>query len=190
MNMLTKRSSSDVVASGSEHTAHRSFRSRIPGYTIRVLALIGIALLIWKLIAVSALESRHEDALQALRDSTTQRITERTMLLARTAGESVGLSITPALRQGNIESVRSLCATLAQRSAVSDYIVSNAQGVVLAAMNGRMEGEPLEANLRRAAASLDKPLADTIENGLTRVIVPLRDGAGEVGTAILTFRLP
>ncbi|MFA6235537.1 MAG: hypothetical protein WC824_15315 [Bacteroidota bacterium] len=190
MNMLTKRSSSDVVASGSEHTAHRPFRTRIPGYTIRVLALIGIALLIWKLMAVSALESRHEDALQALRDSTTQRITERTMLLARTAGESVGLSITPALRQGNIEGVRSLCTTLAQRSAVSDYIVSNAQGVVVAAMNVRMEGELLEANLRRAAASLDESLADTIENGLTRVIVPLRDGAGEVGTVILTFRLP
>jgi hypothetical protein len=190
MNMLTKKGSDAVTTSSQEQPARRPFRTRIPGYTIRILALLGIALLVWKVITVSQLESDHENALQALRDSTTQRIAERTTLLAGTAGESIGLAITSSLRAGDVQSVRSLCTSLAQRSAVSDFIVSNAQGMVIAAMSNSIEGEPLAPNLRRATASLSKPLVDTIENGLTRVIVPLRDDEGEIGTAILTFRLP
>ncbi|MFZ1731411.1 MAG: hypothetical protein WBQ23_07200 [Bacteroidota bacterium] len=190
MNMLTKKNSAAVNTSASENSTSRSFRTRIPGYSIRLLALIGIALLVWKVIAVSVLESEQEDALQALRDSTELRITQRTLLLGQAAGVSVGQSIGVALRAGDIESARRLCDVLVQGSSVSDYIITNEKGMILAALHPEMVGEPLETNLQRVASSLDKPLVDTIETGLTRVIVPMRDDRGKLGTAILTFRLP
>lgn len=190
MNMLTMKKSQVTKPGEAEPLASLPFRARIPGYTIRVLALLGIVLLIWKVIAVSVLENEQEDALQALRDSTEQRIAQRTSLLAKTAGISLGQSISFALRTGNIQSAERLCNTLVQRSAVKDYIVTNVSGTIVAAMHREMVGEALETNLRRATASLDEPLVDTIENGLTRVIVPLGDEGGAIGTAILTLRLP
>ncbi|MBE0644060.1 MAG: hypothetical protein IH600_08270 [Bacteroidetes bacterium] len=186
MNMLRKNP--DSVETAGEGQPRR-FRTRIPGYTIRLLALIGIALLVWKLIAVSVLESEQEDALQALRDSTEQRIADRTAQLGRAAGEAFSLAVLQAVRSGDEKQLKNACQVLARRTTVNDYLVVNTSGVIIAAAASDMVGESVDENLRRTIGSVETPIVDTIENGLTRVISPLRDETGDFGTVILTFRL-
>lgn len=177
-------------AAGTNDAVRRPFRARIPGYTIAFLALLGIALIIWKIVAVTVMQDEQEEAMQALRDSTDRRITERTVMLARTTGEAVASAAAAALRMGGIDQLRAFCDELSQRTTVREYLAADAGGTIIAATNRSMEGNALPANLRRITSSLDEPVVDTIENGLTRVSMPLRFAAGATGTLILTFRFP
>lgn len=164
------------------------FRAQLPKYTIRLLALLGIGLLVWKVIAVSVTERAYENAMQGLRDSTEQRIDERTTTLARAAGEAGGLALHAVLRGGDAAQVRQIAELLQRRSGSSEYIVADPAGKVIAAFNRGLEGGNLDANLLRIAATLDAPVVDRIDTGLTRVIVPVRDESTRAGTLILTFR--
>ena len=164
------------------------FRARIPKYTIRLLALLGIALLVWKVIAVSVTETAYENAMQGLRDSTEQRIDERTTVLARAAGEAGGLALHAVLRGGDPAQVRQIAELLQQRCGSSEYIVADSEGKVIAAFNRDLEGGNLDANLLRIASTLDAPVVDQMETGLTRVIVPIREHSTRAGTLILSFR--
>ncbi len=188
MNMIARKNPDALERSGTAE--HRPFRTRIPGYTIRLLALLGIALLVWKVITVSVLESEQEDAIQALRDSTDHRISVRTEQLGRTAGEGFALAILQPVKNGDAAQLRRICGAFAQRSAVNDYLVVDPAGIIIAAAEETRVGESVDTNLRRTISAMGKPIVDTIENGLTRVTVPLRDESGRYGTLILTFRLP
>lgn len=165
-----------------------SFRERIPKYTIRFLVLVALALLVWKIMAVSALESAHEDALKALRDSTATQIAARTDVLARAAGEAAGAALLPVLHGGDYARLVEYASELTRRMGTRDYILADGQGVIRAATSATMVGQPLAVNLQRVAASLDVAMTDEIADGLTRVIIPLRDGSGRAGTLILTYR--
>ena len=164
------------------------FRARIPKYTIRFLALLGLALLLWKVIAVSVLESAHEDALTALRDSTAAQIAARTDVLARAAGEAAGAALLPVLRDADQGRLVAFASELTRRMGTRDYILADGQGVIRAATSATMVGQPLDVNLQRVAASLETAMTDEITGGLTRVIIPLRDHSGKAGTLILTYR--
>jgi len=191
MNMFTKKNVPvPADTAGTIESVRKPFRARIPGYTIAFLALLGIALVIWKIVAVTVLQNEQEDAMQALRDSTEQRIAERTVMLARTTGEAVAFAAAVALRTGDVGQLRAFCDELSQRTTVREYLAASADGIIIAATNRAMEGSPLPANLRRVTTSLDEAVVDTIENGLTRVSMPLRFHTGTTGTLILTFRLP
>ena len=164
------------------------FRARLPKYTIRFLALLGMVLLLWKVIAVSVMESEHADALEALRDSTTRQITERTDLLVRATGEATAAALLPVLRGRDQGRLLAFASELTRRMGTRDYILADAQGIIRAATSVTMVGQPLDANLQRVAGTLDAALADDIGNGLTRAIIPLHDDAGRAGTLILTWR--
>lgn len=164
------------------------FRAQIPKYTIRLLALLGITLLVWKIIAVSVTERAYESAMQQLRDSTEQRIDERTTALVRAAGEAGALALHAALRGGDQAQVRRIAELLQRRCGSSEYVVADPAGKVLAASSRGLEGGNLDANLLRVASTLDAPVVDRMENGLTRVIVPVRDESARAGTLILSFR--
>jgi hypothetical protein len=176
---------STSALSGGEKT---TFRARIPKYTIRFLALLGLALLLWKVIAVSVLESTHEDALEALRDSTAAQIASRTTVLARAAGESAGAALLPVLRDGDQGRLVAFVSELTRRMGTRDYILTDGQGVIRAATSATMVGQPLDVNLQRVAASLEVAMTDEIAGGLTRIIIPLRDRSGSAGTLILIYR--
>lgn len=173
-----------------EAAAPIPFRARIPKYTIRFLALLGIALVVWKVIALRVTEQAFDTAMVQLRDSTTLRISERTTLLARAAGEAAAIALYPALRAGDVGATRATADLLQRRTGNSEYLVADARGMVLASSPGGPVGMPLDATLQRVAATLDQPVVDRIENGLTRVIVPVRLEPDHAGTLILTFRFP
>lgn len=164
------------------------FRAKLPKYTIRFLALLGIALIVWKVIAVHVTEQSFDSAMRQLRDSTTQRISERTTLLARAAGEAAAIALYPAVRVGDVSTTRTIADLLQRRTGNSEYLVADARGMVVASSPGGPVGMPLDATLQRVAATLDQPVVDRIESGLTRVIVPIRSEPDRAGTLILTFR--
>jgi hypothetical protein len=126
--------------------------------------------------------------MQSLRDSTEQRIDERTTVLTRAAGEAGGLALYAALRGGDPAQVRQIAELLQQRIRSTEYIVADAEGNVIAAFNRDLQGGNLDANLLRVASSLDGPVVDQMETGLTRVIVPIREQNTRAGTLILSFR--
>lgn len=166
----------------------RSFRARIPAYTIRLLAVIGLALLIWKLIAVNMLEGEHERAMEAMRDSTEQRLEARTQTLVRTTGEAVASMAAILLRAGDEQRLQERSGHLAQRVPFDDFVIVDTQGKIMAAAGNMNVGDMLEVNLQRMAAALVEPVVDVIEGGLTRVIAPVEDEEGRLGTVIITFR--
>ncbi|MBR9979279.1 MAG: hypothetical protein KFH87_14440 [Bacteroidetes bacterium] len=183
-NSDNERKEGEVVAGDTR----RSFRARIPAYTIRLLALIGLALLIWKIIAVNVLEGRHEREMESLRDSTALLMEERTTILAQMTGEAVASMAALSMRAGNEQYLQERSERLMQRGPVDEYVIADTRGRILATSGKTKTGEFLAENLQRMASALTEPVVDVIEGGLPRVVAPIEDDDGRLGTVILTFR--
>ena len=163
-------------------------RDRLYRITIYALVVIALALLIWKIVSESSMQSDHESAMEGLRTTMTETLETRTLDLIRAAGTAAGFAVREALMEEDVTRLRSYADELVRKSSAETVIVTVEDGTVIASSDRNREGGMVDPTFRSLIHSLDTPIFERIEENRYRAVVPLTGLNQRIGLLIVMFR--
>ena len=163
-------------------------RGRLYRITIYLLIVIALALLVWKIIAESSMQSEHKSAMKELRAQTTEQLETRTLDLLRATGTAAGFAVREALMEEDVTRLRSYADELVRNTSVETVIVTMEDGTVIASSDRNREGSMVDQTFRSLVKSLDTPIYERVEDARFRAVVPLTGLNQRIGLLIIMFQ--
>lgn len=163
-------------------------RGRLYRITIYLLVVVALALLVWKLVAESSMQSEHESALKNLKESTTEQLETRTLDLVRATGTAAGFAVREALMEDDVTRLRKYSDELVRKTSAETFMVTSQDGTVIVSSDRNREGGMVDDTFHSLFGSLDSPLFERVEENSYRAIVPLTGLNQRIGMLIIMFQ--
>jgi hypothetical protein len=185
MNEATQKNADAGVHAVAPRT---ELRARLYRWTIYILIVIALAVLVWKIVAESGMQQRHETQLTEMQEDHSAQLDARSRDLLRAMGQMIEPAVLEALQTKSFEALRGRLARLCRETPVERVYVTDPAGQVLLATGESVEGVLIERELQTLITTLGKPVIDEVGKGRLRLIAPLFEQSQKRGTVIIILQ--
>ena len=168
--------------------ARSELRTRLYRWTIYILIVIALGVLVWKILAETTVQNRHETQLTEMQEEHAAQLDARSRDLLTAMGQLAEPAVLEALRSQNFDALRGRLDRLRRETPVDRVYVTDPAGEILLASGEGLEGIPIERELRSLITKLGTPVIDDLGQGRLRLIAPLFEASVRRGTVIIVLQ--
>ncbi|MDT8324068.1 MAG: hypothetical protein RRA94_08160 [Bacteroidota bacterium] len=163
-------------------------RTRLYRWTIYILIVIALGLLVWKIVAESTLQQRHDAQLTAMQEEHAAQLEVRSRDLLRAMGQMIEPAVLEGLRTQDFADLHRRFTRLRRETPVERILVTDLSGRVLVASEPQLEGSFIERELHSLLAELGKAVLDDVGEGRIRLIAPVFEQSRKRGILIIILQ--